>query len=254
MRRPRADPQQRRVYLCGPEEVATQVRWLLESRSLKPTLLPLRDQDHEWSHRFSAAGPIPAEIRETMDLLTEVVTLPVRAGIDIALTLDFYKRPDPDVEPMNWPNTAAGELVNRAKYRKSATARDELVAELTRVTSSHPFYGAADYVLAVPGHRPAEYSFGADLAQRVAAAIDRPLLEIRCLHDERPAAKEREVNGPQDLADEFAVPEAVAGRVVLIVDDVWRSGDSMQGVATAARRSGARAVLGLAGARTMRAR
>ncbi|HET7425524.1 MAG TPA: phosphoribosyltransferase [Gemmatimonadales bacterium] len=245
----------RRVYLCGPTEVATQVRWLLDYRSLQPRELALRDQDRRhWSHRIHAEGPVPNDIRATMDLLKDVVSLPVREALDIALTLDFYKQPDPDIDPMQWANTTAGELVNRAKYRGSVAARDALVERMVGVVRTHPFYAAAEYVAPVPGHSAGGYSFGVDLARRVAAALALPVAEVTCRSAERLPAKERDVNGGVNLDGEFALPHEVHGRIVLVVDDVWRSGDSMHALGQAARAKGARAVVGLTGARTMRGR
>lgn len=246
---------ERYIYLCGPDEVATQVRWLLDYYGLEPKELELRDRDRkQWSHRLSANGPVPAGMRQVLDLLKDVMSLPVREGLDIALTLDFYKNPDDEVDSYQWPNTEAGELVNRAKYRGSAGARDKLVARMAEVARGHAFYRAADFVLPVPGHDASKVSFGESLAKRVAGALALPLAEVRCKRATRPPAKDRGAEEPGSLEDEFQVVTPLGGGIALIVDDVWRTGDSMNGVGLAARRANARAVVGLTATRTMRAR
>jgi hypothetical protein len=243
---------ERRIYLCGPSGVEKQIRWLVDYRGLSARTLDLRPEDKgKWSHRVAASGPIPRDIRATLELLTEVVTLPERKHLDIALTLDFYKDPDPDLDPYSWPNTETGDLVHRGKYHASPAARNELAQKLARVARTHPFYVLADYVAPVPGHDSSKASFGAGLAGAVAAELGKPLVEVSCKRKNRPEAKDRP---PDGLEDEFTIANDVDGDVVLIVDDVWRTGDSMSGVAAAARRAGARAVVGLTGVRTMRGR
>ena len=54
------------------------------------------------------------------------------------------------------------------------------------------------------------------------------------------------------LEGEFRFGAEVVGRVLLVVDDVYRSGDTMAAIASAAKTAGAAAVFGLVGAKTLR--
>jgi hypothetical protein len=245
----------RRLYLCGPQEVSTQLWWLLQRCGRNPRELPLRERDRaEWSHRIEFDGDLPAEVESALELLKRVVSIPVREPLDIALTLDFYKAPDPDIDPMKWPNTPAGELVHKSKYHQSAVARTALAAELARVVDEHPLYKLADYVLPVPGHDARELSCGVDLARRVASAAEIPLIKVATARAQRPQAKEQVKGEQNDLSDEFSIADDLTDKVVLIIDDVYRSGQSMHAVATVAKSVGARRVLGLSGARTLKGR
>ena len=114
-----------------------------------------------------------------------------------------------------------------------------------------PLLEAADYVISFPGHRVSSASFGVRLAQRVSAGLQKPFLETACSLSERPAAK-TESDTTQELETIFSIPGDVRDQVVLIVDDVFMSGRSMAAVATVAQQAGARGVVGLVGARTLK--
>src|SRR6266498_5669504 len=105
-----------RLYLCGPQEISQQVLWMLQSPGARKIKLEA-GQDREWSHRIHVDGPVPESVTSTLDLLKEVLTLVRRPHLDVGIALDLYKVPDPELDPQQWPNTAAGAMVNAAKYR-----------------------------------------------------------------------------------------------------------------------------------------
>jgi predicted amidophosphoribosyltransferase len=84
----------------------------------------------------------------------------------------------------------------------------------------------------------------------VAQKIDVPLVETKCSQQHRPEAKSGAETA--ELESMFSVDSSVKDWVVLIVDDVYRSGSSMSAVARVAEQAGARGRLGLVGARTLR--
>lgn len=240
-----------RLYLRGPDEVQQQVFWLLQKQRRNPTRLALRDQDRsDWTHRLEFDGPMSVELKELLGLLQSILTLTRRPELHIALALDFYTVPQEDTDPQQWPKTTAGSLVRSAKHRGSASAYEALTERLAAAVRAHDLYAGADVVLTVPGHKCGRASFGVVLARAVAQAIGKPILETGCSLDERPEAKAG--GSTEELEKVFSVDPSVAGRVALIVDDVYRTGRSMGAVAACARHMGARGVLGLAGARTLR--
>jgi hypothetical protein len=241
-----------RLYLCGPDEIAQQALWMLQTPGARQIKLD-NGRAREWSHRMHVDGPLPGPVKSSLNLLTQVLTLVRRPHLDVAIALDFYKKPDPEVDPQQWPNTAAGAMVNAAKYRDNGAAFDDLVNALAKVVDDHKIYNAVDYVSSVPGHDTTKTSFGERLAAALAAKLGKLLVSPRAARALRPAAKERDnLETALTLEDEFAFGPEVAGRVVLIVDDVYRTGQTMDAVAKAAKDAGAVAALGLAGAKTLR--
>jgi len=158
--------------------------------------------------------------------------------------------PEEGVDSFQWPRTEIGALVYRAKYRRDETALEILSERLAAVATTNELFRATDYVLTVPGHKPAQESFGEVLAAQVAAKVGVPVLKTRCSLAERPEAKSG--IGTTELESHLDIDRAVGGKVVLVVDDLYRSGSSLAAVAKAATRSGARGRLGLVGARTLR--
>jgi len=238
---------QRRIYLCGPEEVAEQLRTFARCAPMPMT----RAQSRQWTHRLSHDGPVSGRVRDALDQFKEVLVLRVRQPIDTGIALDFYKDPSSHHDPMQWSDTYAGSLIYRGKYCGNTAAEQELAERLARVIERHPTYAAADYVLVVPGHDQTRVSFGERLATTVAGLVNKPVVRVRALNLQRAQAKARQPGDPA-LADEFEVGDEVAGRVLIAVDDVWGHGDTMGAIAGKAKSAGANAFLALVGARRMR--
>jgi hypothetical protein len=246
------DGRERRIYLCCCDTVARQVEQVLQPGGF--TRLEMPDNlKRTYSHRYGVAGQLAGPVRGFLELLEEVLVLEVSASLECAIALDFYKDPDPDLDPRQWPNTAAGQLVNAGKYWGNESARQKLVEALADVIDRHPIYARADVILTVPGHRARTTSFGERVAKGVADTVNIPLLRTGAVNAERTSAKEADDQGwPRDLSGEFIVGPEVHGKVVIVIDDVFHTGITMSAVAKAARDAGAVAVLGLVGARTLR--
>lgn len=240
-----------RLYLRGPAEVAKQVMWTLERLKRNPRSLPLRDQDgSEWTHRLEFDGPLPEVVANTLSVLKSALTLVEREPLHTAMALDFHTVPVDGIDPREWPRTEVGSLVYRGKYRGSSEALNSLSDRLAEIASRHELYQATDLVLSVPGHDASQQSFGEKLAYEVAQKIDVPILKTECSQEHRPEAKSGLETS--ELESLFSVDASVQDRVVLIVDDVYRSGSTMSAVARSAERVGARGRLGLVGARTLK--
>ncbi|MEW2211053.1 hypothetical protein AB0895_01140 [Streptomyces globisporus] len=185
------------------------------------------------------------------ELLKGVLSLTTKSGLNCAIAFDWYKIPPEDESP-KWPNTPTGELIYRGKYYTSGAtrlaARRELVDKFVKILADHPLYRECKQIVTVPGHKADSQSFGEQLAATVSAKAGKELIQTLSPGGPRPQAKQ----GTPQVADaHFAMPIALQGDVI-VLDDVYRSGTTMNAVAMAAKRAGARRVLGLAAVRTMR--
>ncbi len=241
------DPQ-RWVYLVGTDEMASQVALVAGDTCRQVAVGPRRID--EYTHCFHFSGEAPYAVHETLAVLKEVLTLTRRADsvLDAAIALDFYKAPDPDLDPMHWPNTDAGELVNQGKYHGNARASWRLVDEMAAVITRHPLLRGASTIVSVPGHRADGVSFGEKLARHVAEKVGKDFVLTECLSGERPSVKESLEDREPSV---YRLPRYVSGTVI-VVDDVYWTGKSMNDVAAAARAAQAERVFGLAGARRMK--
>jgi len=199
------------------------------------------------------------EVRQLLELLGEVVSLPSLPPVKFAIALDWYKTPVDGVGPRNWPNTEVGELVFRGKYvyktqeeQKSIAGRN-LAGRICNAISRHAALNRAEVILNVPGHDRSVVSFGSRLAATVAKYRKMPNLRVTAKSVFRPEAKSLSpMERTMFFGDEFIVPLEIRGRSALIVDDVFRSGGSMAAVAKAAYEAGAREIFGICPTRTRR--
>ena len=243
------------LWLRGPIEAVWQIQ------AVDPAYREVRyvTDARGWTHTLASPEPaVKPAVRLLLDLLKEIVIVPSGA-IDLVAALDWYKIPAEGMDPYQWPNTEAGELVSSGKYRyrqvpgPQAEAGRNLASRICDVIDRHALLKDASIVLDVPGHDSRLVSFGSRLAATVARDRDLPMIKVHSSSLFRAAAKELERHKlAQVFEDEFRVPGEVRGCSVLIVDDVIRSGSSMGAVAKAARASGATRVFGIGAVRTMR--
>ncbi|WP_261675280.1 phosphoribosyltransferase [Streptomyces lusitanus] len=245
------DTPEKWIDLCGSQAIARQFLSAYPTQCVEVEVP--QEEAASWSHRLYFAQGLPAGVATFAQLMTKILTLVTHPPLDFALVLDWYKIPDPDIDPYYWHNTEAGELNRRSKYFNGspgiqAAARDKLVDQLSHVISEHPLYRDAAYLVTVPGSAADGKSHAEQLAQKIAHSTGKRIIQTQSLKGPRPPAKEQQtLLSP----DDFALPHSVTGDVV-IVDDVYRSGGTMRAVAGAAKRSGATRALGLAIVRTMR--
>jgi adenine/guanine phosphoribosyltransferase-like PRPP-binding protein len=251
------DGRSHRLYLRASPEIAGQFQG-----TGSPALTYRLVGDHVsgaqgWTHCLGAPGVPDARIRELADLLSEVITLPRLSAVEFAIAMDWYKVPADDIDPRKWRNTPDGERVHVGKYwtgspQATAAAGRALVGRILGAVHRHLGLASADAVVAVPGHDSAYVSFGEQLGASVARGLGVPLIKTATQREFRPPAKDLPGSGIQALRGEFSIPANLAGAVVLIVDDVFRSGGTLSSVALAAQRAGAARACGLVAVRTMR--
>jgi hypothetical protein len=236
------------IYLDAHPLAVDHLQLVLEARRIR---LPV---GHEWRQALVVIGPLPAWANDMLELLSEVVITQAGNAVNVALALDWYQRRTPADD--GWLYTASGELVHNAKYEAWRFTPPELEAierELAGIMASvmhkHVLYRGAAAILTTPSSILRNTSSAERTAAYLAEVAGLPLVRTT---GNTPIRPQRKSGADFDLANEFSVaPTHVRGETVVIVDDLYKQGGTMQGVALAARRAGARLVLGLAGARTM---
>jgi adenine/guanine phosphoribosyltransferase-like PRPP-binding protein len=239
------------LYVPGPLGAVAQVQ-LVDSRYVK------RKWETIDGHVLDGAGscPVPAT-SELLDLLQGAVTVPCQESVDFAIALDWFKTV---VDGGLAGYTELAELVTLGKrYIKQPAYRDELreigtaiVGEMVDFIAQHPLLRGIDVIAAPPGHDARVLSFGSSLAYAVAR--DRHVGLIRCTsaQEYRVAAKDMELaDRSAALRGHFNCPTDVSGQRVLIVDDVYSTGETAQETARVLRAAGAVGVASLTAVRTM---
>lgn len=172
---------------------------------------------------------------------------------------DYWTAPGADPASGVQVRTEVGELVHRAKDSSDEAAAAELGRRLARLArrSLPPLTAPVPLVVGVPSHPAPAVDLPAVLAETLAATgigEHRPGLLVRRhrtqkLRDLGPDAAHRL---DTVAAAGYEVTEPVAGRAVVLVDDVILTGTTLQFIAAKLQAAGAGSVTAAAGARTRR--
>jgi predicted amidophosphoribosyltransferase len=180
-----------------------------------------------------------------LSLFSEVLTLTRIEGLDEAIALDFHTDAGSETGG-NFNRTAVGELAYQGKYHSDKAAGKALADRLSQVAMSHPRLSRATVVVSVEG---TSNTFGERLAQGVARRMALPFAKAHWA--EKPVTPAKEGRSSLEL-QRCSIDGDIERQVVLIVDDMWRTGVSSKSVAAQARAMGAVEVFGLCCTRTLR--
>jgi len=179
---------------------------------------------------------------------------PIRlAYVDVGLSMDANSR----FRRGDWERTQLGELVFQLKYRDKADAADELAGRIAESLEAHAELTGFDLVAGVP---PSSREEGPDCVSRVLCALrdgGGPPVELDLLEPGRERKKQKDIEAMAEkrlnVAQAFRVrdPLLVAGKTVLLIDDLVDSGATLNECARELKRVGAERVLALALTRTI---
>jgi len=164
--------------------------------------------------------------------------------------LDFHSR----FSGAEWTRTEVGELAYRFKYGGETELAEGLADRLLALFQAHPEPTQVDVILPVPSsQRRATEPVGllaTALAQRLGVPVHTDWLvktrETRPQKEMRTLAQKR-----RNVAGAFAVRGAVRDRRVLVVDDLYDSGATLEEITRVLQRAGVEAVLVMTLTRTI---
>jgi len=143
-------------------------------------------------------------------------------------------------------------VIHNLKYRGDLMVARGLGELMAWVVSLEPRFAGVELIVPVPLHpkrlRERGFNQATELAIAVGEALDLPVVEaVARVRETVPQSSlgfaERRRNTVR--AFETVAPEAVRGREVLIVDDVYTTGATASSVALSLKRAGARRAMGI---------
>lgn len=196
------------------------------------------------------------QIRDWLSIVAPYVAL--RDCLTLSFALDY----DREGGDPSKPQTRVGELRSRAKpYNTQPTldtyeAADELSQVCLDFLEKVECYKSVDSVVAMPPSKPNKpFDLPTYLAIKIAKKWGKAnLSNAICTIRERPAIKSIALTDKlQTLESTIQVnPDSFKGKIVLLVDDLYQSGVSMNYVAMLLLEAGAKDVFGLACEKTCR--
>ncbi len=189
-------------------------------------------------------------LRDFLELLGELRCLTLtdhlaphfQSELDEAYALDFNFQSG--VLPLAY--TDVGNLEHIAKEQQNSAAVAQLSARLAEVIRRHPSFSRVDVVAPMPPRPSKAFHLPVEMARVMGATLGRPV-GLNLTKAEHPKLRtlpmQQKVSA---LAGAFSLEDAVDGKSVLIVDDLYQSGASAWSLARFLKSRGASRVYGLA--------
>ena len=164
--------------------------------------------------------------------------------------LDFHSR----FAGANWSRTETGELAYRYKYGGDQALLDPLADRLAALAGEHPELAAVDAILAVPPSEVRPFDPVPALAEALGQRLGQPAWPD-ALVKTRQTLKQKELHTlaqkRANVTGAFAVHRDVLGRRLLVLDDLYDSGATLEEVTRMLLAAGAATVCVLTLTRTI---
>lgn len=239
---------------CSCEPYGTSLLGVLKAaypmasiRAGRKTMAALFERRGEFG--ISGMKPTRREVKRLVDQLTELLTVCDTA--DVSHCLGLYRVPDDDVPPDDWTYTDVGRTIYRAKYRHNGAAARELGDAIVARVGAHPILAAADAVCAVPASGSGKHFDSPSLwAKMVSKSTGQRLIRLtrnRTVTQQKTIQSNSERARNQQLSMECS---ALDGQSVLVLDDLYMSGETIKEATRALRAAGAKRVFVLCAVKT----
>jgi len=154
--------------------------------------------------------------------------------------------------------SALGEMVERAKdygmdNPSDANAVRQLRATCMRWLEERRLMQAIDAITAIPGTQPKAFDLPSDIANIISIHFGKDRLQLRSRNrTPQKGRSDSELSSTAALSTMMNSDRAAIGKRVLLIDDLYRSGNTMMAGTRALRRAGATRVHCLALTKTAR--
>ena len=153
----------------------------------------------------------------------------------------------------DWQRSAVGDLTYRLKYEGDGAAIPLLVEQAAALCREHPALAAVDGVVPIPPSQERTLEPVGAFAAGLAAALGLPVLKALVKTRQTSPQKEMHTRAQKraNVAGAFAVSGDVRGKRLLVLDDLYDSGATLEEAARILKSVGASAVSVLTLTRTI---
>ncbi len=151
---------------------------------------------------------------------------PLKGNWHTGFALDFHS----SYKGADWNRSGIGDLVYRLKYESDATVLPKLIEHTHKLFVAHPEMSQFDMLLPVPSSTPREFSPVHEFCKALSKAFNKPAHP--CIVKMRQTQPQKEMHTlPQkrdNVAGAFAVNGDITGKSILLVDDLFDSGATLE--------------------------
>jgi ATP-dependent DNA helicase RecQ len=170
---------------------------------------------------------------------------------DAGWALDFHSR----FTGADWSRSQIGELAYRLKYQQDQTVLPALVEYLLALCAAHPELTDVDALVPVPPSTPRAFDPVRVVADALGTQLDQPVWPV--LAKTRRSVPQKEMRTlaqkQSNVAGAFALQKHVRGKRLLVLDDLYDSGATLEEVTRVLHQGGATCVHVLTLTRTIHA-
>jgi len=140
-----------------------------------------------------------------------------------------------------WSRSPVGELAYRLKYQNDLSALPPLVEQALALCAEHPELADVDAIVPVPPSTPRPSDPVSALADALGTRLERPVQRVVVKTRNTKPQKEMHTLAQKraNVAGAFAVRGDVRGQRLLILDDLYDSGATLEEVCRVLRQAGA---------------
>lgn len=183
------------------------------------------------------------------DFLSKDHPRPLVGSWDVGWALGFHSRYSGD----QWSRSRVGALAHRLKYRRDRSVLKPLVEMITALMSEHRELADVDAIVPAPPSAPREFDHVRELADALGAGLGIPVrtLVVRARETEPQKEMRSLVQKKANVAGAFGVTEDARGKRILLVDDFYDSGATLEEMSRVLHRAGAARIAVLTLTRTI---
>ncbi|TET33055.1 MAG: ComF family protein [Planctomycetota bacterium] len=217
------------------------------------------DADARYDFRIALTGCSSVRVEEIESFLLLLLgRINIHDGLTECYALDYHKKP---ADGGKLERTLVGKTVRTAKpydreWNRGSRHAGEVIADwMAEFASAHPAYADADLVTSVPPSNPEkDFDLPAFLAEEVAARLRKPFAPV--LVKTRVTRQMKGIKSIrakiENVRGAFRVEGDVEGSSVLLIDDIYHGGHSLNEAAKTLFAGGADPVFGLVATKTWR--
>ena len=206
-----------------------------------------------YRYRLITHGIPKAGLQELLALYKTGVS--ISDELDECLALDSHFIPQEYGDDSRLVRTVIGELIDRAKYKGDKNAATQLCDLAVRAASSHPRISGVQFIGCPTSNDNSKQLNLCDLlCNTLCEALSLEVITVDKIKEVSPQKDQGDdlATLQENVDGAFKITADLEGGQILIVDDVYRSGATLNELGQACRNAGAEAVFGLVLSKTMK--
>lgn len=175
----------------------------------------------------------------------------LKGNWSVGFALDFHS----SYTGADWNRSGIGGLVYRLKYESDASVLPTLVEHTRKLFAAHPEMSQFDIIIPVPSSTPREFSPVHEVCKALSHTFNKPVQP--CVVKTRQTKPQKELltlaQKRDNVTGAFSVRGDITGKRILLVDDLFDSGATLEEITRVLLKSKAAHVNALTLTRTIHA-